>query len=222
MAQSEMQCASSTTSMPIRAISVGICSSRNFGLFRRSGETRSTSTSSRASAAWVSPHSCAFAELIDTARTPARAAAATWSRIRASSGDTRTVGPPPRRRSRRVARKYTADLPHPVRCTTRARCRCSTRAEIASSWPGWNTASGRPVSAASACCASAAMSADGTTEDDGAEPTPRPDMPPCCQHRPTKPDPRLQSVDYWYVTRAGVGVTSDMVCDGVSIGVSSS
>ncbi len=49
-----------------------------------------------------------------------------------------------------VARKYTADLPHPVRCTTRARCRCSTSAEIASSCPGWNTASGRPVRAARA------------------------------------------------------------------------
>ena len=38
-------------------------------------------------------HSSALAELIVTARMPARSAAATWSRIRASSGDTITRGP---------------------------------------------------------------------------------------------------------------------------------
>ena len=73
----------------------------------------------------MSVHSSGFAELMLAARTPARSAAATWSRIRASSGETRIVGPAPRRRSSRVATKYTADLPHPVRWTTRARARRS-------------------------------------------------------------------------------------------------
>ena len=66
------------------------------GLFSRSGETSSTSTSSAASRCSSSSHSCALVELIATARTPARSAAATWSRIRASSGETSTVGPAPR------------------------------------------------------------------------------------------------------------------------------
>ena len=35
-----------------------------------------------------------------------------------------TVGPAPPARSNAVATKYTADLPHPVRCTTSARRRC--------------------------------------------------------------------------------------------------
>ncbi len=70
----------------------GSCSSRNRGLLSRSGLTSSTSTSSAASAAETSPHSSALAEFIVTARMPARAAAATWSRISASSGETIRVG----------------------------------------------------------------------------------------------------------------------------------
>jgi hypothetical protein len=42
---------------------------------------------------------------ISTARMPARAAAATWSRISASSGETSRVGPDPRRRSNAVETK---------------------------------------------------------------------------------------------------------------------
>ena len=45
-----------------------------------------------------------------------------------------TVGPAPAARSNAVATKYTADLPHPVRCTTNARRRCTTRAWIAVHW----------------------------------------------------------------------------------------
>src|SRR6478609_6429000 len=67
----------------------------------------------------------------------------------ASSGDTIRVGPAPRRRSSREATKYTADLPQPVRCTTRARRPPSTRASMASNWPSWNSASGCPTSSRS-------------------------------------------------------------------------
>ena len=67
------------------------------------------------------------------ARIPARAAASIWFRISASSGDTITVGPAPRARNSAVARKYTADLPQPVRWTTRAR-RPATSALIAVHW----------------------------------------------------------------------------------------
>jgi hypothetical protein len=42
---------------------------------------------------------------ISTARMPARAAAATWSRISASSGLTSSVGPAPRRRRSAVETK---------------------------------------------------------------------------------------------------------------------
>jgi hypothetical protein len=44
-----------------------------------------------------------LAEFIVTARMPARSAAATWSRIRASNGDTMIVGPAPAARSSAVA-----------------------------------------------------------------------------------------------------------------------
>jgi hypothetical protein len=46
-----------------------------------------------------------LAELTVTARMPARSAASIWLRIRASSGDTITVGPAPAARSRAVATK---------------------------------------------------------------------------------------------------------------------
>ena len=88
-----------------------------------------------------------FVELIVTARMPARSAAAIWLRIRASSGDTITVGPLPCARSSAVATKYTADLPQPVRCTTSARRRSATSAAIAVHWSSRSTAS----SPASAC-----------------------------------------------------------------------
>ena len=71
--------------------------------------------------ACTSSHSVMLAELMVTARMPAREAAEIWSRMSASSGDTITVGPAPRARSSLVATKYTADLPQPVRCTTSAR-----------------------------------------------------------------------------------------------------
>ena len=43
------------------------------------------------------------------------------------------AGPAPRSRSSAVARKYTADLPQPVRCTQSTRARSSTRSRTASS-----------------------------------------------------------------------------------------
>ena len=137
------------TSSPVRRTSSGSWFSRKDGLVSRSGDTSSTSTSSAASCSRTVSHSSWLAELMATARTPARAAAATWSRIRASSGDTISVGPAPRRRSSRLETKYTADLPQPVRCTTRARRPPSTRASIASNWPSWNSAAGCPTSSRS-------------------------------------------------------------------------
>ena len=65
--------------------------------------------------------SSTLVELIVTARNPARSAAVSWSRMRASSGDTTNVGPPPRARIAEVAAQYTADFPHPVACTTSTR-----------------------------------------------------------------------------------------------------
>ena len=53
----------------------------------------------------MSSHSVMLALEISTARMPARAAAATWSRISASSGLTSSVGPLPRRRSSAVETK---------------------------------------------------------------------------------------------------------------------
>jgi hypothetical protein len=100
-----MQCASSTTSSPVAAARRGSTVSRNEGLLSRSGETSSTSTSPAATADRTSSHSSTLAELIVAARIPARAAAATWLRISASSGDTMTVAPAPRARSNAVATK---------------------------------------------------------------------------------------------------------------------
>ena len=57
------------------------------------------------------------------ARSPAREAAAIWSRISASSGDTTSVGPAPSSRKAAVAAQYTADLPQPVAWTTSTRRR---------------------------------------------------------------------------------------------------
>ena len=95
---------------------------------------------------WISSQSSVFAELTVSAAMPARRAAAIWSRMSASSGETTNVGPAPCSRSRAVATKYTADFPHPVRWTTSARRRSSTSASMAASWSGRMTASG-PASA---------------------------------------------------------------------------
>ena len=65
------------------------------------------------------------------ARSPAREAAAIWSRISASSGDTTSVGPIPSSRRAAVAAQYTADLPQPVAWTTSTRLRCSTSSSTA-------------------------------------------------------------------------------------------
>jgi hypothetical protein len=100
-----MQCASSTTSRPVEAASFGSTWSRKSGLFSRSGLTNRMSTAPAATSAWISSHSCGLAELIVRAWMPARAAASTWLRISASSGETITVGPLPWARSNDVATK---------------------------------------------------------------------------------------------------------------------
>jgi hypothetical protein len=92
-------------------------------------------------------HSSTLVELMVAARSPAREAAAIWSRISASSGDTTSVGPFPSSRSAVVAAQYTADLPQPVACTTNTRFRCSTSSSTALTWSSRGRASG-PATAA--------------------------------------------------------------------------
>ncbi len=87
------------------AASRGSTSSRKPGLLRRSGLTSSTSTSPAATDAWICSQSSALVELMVWARMPARSAAAIWLRIRASRGETITVGPAPASRSSNVATK---------------------------------------------------------------------------------------------------------------------
>jgi hypothetical protein len=74
-------------------------------LLSRSGLTSSTSTAPARTSAVISAHSSRLAELMVRAAIPARAAASTWLRIRASSGETISVGPAPLARSRAVAMK---------------------------------------------------------------------------------------------------------------------
>src|SRR5215831_14179318 len=141
-----MQCASSITISPAVFVSCGSTLSRNPGLFSRSGLTSRTSTAPASISAWTCCHSSRLAELIVRAWMPARTAASTWLRISASSGETITVGPAPRARSSAVATKYTADLPQPVRCTTRTRRRPVTSSLIAVHWSSRSRASS-PASA---------------------------------------------------------------------------
>src|SRR5689334_221223 len=157
-----MQCASSITTRPADRLSSGSTWSRNDGLFSRSGLTSSTSACPAATSAYSASHSAVLAELMVRARMPARSAAPTWLRMSASSGDTITVGPAPRARSRAVATKYTADLPQPVRCTTSARRRSATRARIAVHWSSRSRACSpasarRHVSASSRSSASSSV-----------------------------------------------------------------
>ena len=142
-----MQCASSITTSPAVDASSGSTSSRKPGLFNRSGETSSTSTAPDRIVSYTSPHCSLLALFTVTAWMPARSAAAIWLRINASNGEMITVGPAPPSRSNAVATKYTADLPHPVRCTTNARCRPCTRASTAVHWSSRNRASSRPTNA---------------------------------------------------------------------------
>ena len=69
--------------------------SRKDGLVSRSGDTRRTSTRPAARSSRTSSHSVMFAELSVRATTPARAAAATWSRMSASNGEMMREGPRP-------------------------------------------------------------------------------------------------------------------------------
>ena len=101
-------------------------------------------------------HPSRLALLIVDACTPARSAIKIWLRISASSGEIRSVGPAPPSRSRRVAMKYTALLPQPVRCTSSRRARCSTRARMLSSCPARNDAVG-PATAVSSSVALASL-----------------------------------------------------------------
>ena len=100
-----MQCASSITISPAVSARRGRTLSRNPGLFSRSGLTSRTSTAPSRISAWTCSQSSRLAELIVRAWMPARAAASTWLRISASSGETMTVGPAPRARSSAVATK---------------------------------------------------------------------------------------------------------------------
>ena len=127
-----MQCASSHTSANARVCIVSNTRRRNPALANRSGAINNRSIWSAAMRSSMSAHESMLDELIVTADRPSRSAAATWSRISASSGDTTIVGPHPRSRSMRVAEKYTADLPNPVRATSSVRRRSATTAATAS------------------------------------------------------------------------------------------
>jgi hypothetical protein len=89
----------------MRAASGGSSRSRKSGLLRRSGLTSRTSTEPVRSASSTVSHSSVLAELMVWALMPARAAASTWLRINASSGETMSVGPAPCARSSPVATK---------------------------------------------------------------------------------------------------------------------
>ena len=89
----------------MRSASGGSRRSRKSGLLSRSGLTSSTSTEPSRSASSTASHSSVFDELMVWAVMPARAAASTWLRISASSGDTISVGPAPCARSSPVATK---------------------------------------------------------------------------------------------------------------------
>ena len=99
----------------MREATAGSTRSRKSGLLSRSGLISRTSTDDVASARSTCSHSSVLDELMVWAVMPARAAASTWLRINANSGDTMSVGPAPCARSSAVATKYTADLPQPVR-----------------------------------------------------------------------------------------------------------
>ena len=114
----------------------------------------------------IASHSSRLVLLTVWAESPSRCAAAIWLRMSASSGLTMSVGPAPASRSRAVATKYTADLPHPVRWTQSTRARSATTSRIASSWPGRKSAPGSAVSArrrSSAAAVSVSVSTGATS-----------------------------------------------------------
>ena len=93
------------------------------------GLTSSTSTSPARTASWIGSQLSMLVELMVTARMPARSAAAIWLRIRASSGDTMTVGPAPALAQQQGRDEVDRRLaPQPVRCTTSARRRSTASA----------------------------------------------------------------------------------------------
>ena len=122
--QSLMQCASSTTSSPQVAASCGSTLSRKSGLFSRSGDSSSTSTSP---ARIVGVGVGAILRVGGVDRHRADAGPLGRRDLVAHQGQQRRDdhGRPgcPAPRSSAVATKYTADLPQPVRCTTSARRR---------------------------------------------------------------------------------------------------
>ena len=93
----------------------------------------------------TSSHSCWLAELIATARTPARAAAATWSRISASSGETRIGGAGTSAAQQQGGHEIDGGLAPPGALHHQGAAAPSTSASIASNWPSWNCASARPT-----------------------------------------------------------------------------
>ena len=135
-----MQCASSTTSKPIRsAIGYKTVSIKSW-FAKRSGETSKQSTSPCSNLSLMRCHSSLFVEFNVSAVIPNRSAAATWLRIRASKGEMIIVGPAPRSRKILLAMKYTALFPQPVRWTTSSFRRWFTTASMASHCPSLKVA----------------------------------------------------------------------------------
>ena len=98
-----MQCASSTTNMPIERRIPGSSRALKSALANRWADTNRTSIRSAARSSSIAAQSSRLAELIVTARRPRRSAASIWLRISESSGLTTSVGPCPRSRRTRVA-----------------------------------------------------------------------------------------------------------------------
>ncbi len=100
-----MQWASSITSRPELRTSSGSTVARKVGLASRSGLSSSRSTSPRSIRSKVASQSSRLEELTVAASIPSAAAASSWLRISAISGETRIVGPAPASRSSAVATK---------------------------------------------------------------------------------------------------------------------
>ena len=98
-----MQCASSTTNMPIERRIPGSTRALKSSLANRWADTNRTSIRFATRSSSIEPQSSRLAELIVTARSPSRSAASIWLRIRLSSGLTMSVGPWPWSRRIRVA-----------------------------------------------------------------------------------------------------------------------
>src|SRR5690606_4758739 len=126
-----MQWTSSMTSRPTRLNNLGRMVDPNSGLLRVSGVTKARSITSDSIRSNSNGHVSWVWELKSATDRSKDSAMDFWLRMRARSGETITVGPPPLARIIFVEMKYTADFPHPVAWTTSALARSWTTARVA-------------------------------------------------------------------------------------------